>query len=201
MADIEGILAFWIGPAAHDPVESDKRSKIWYGGDKKTDQTIGSEFGAALKLAEAGELDNWAETIKGSLALIILLDQFSRNLYRGTAMAYKNDQKAVQLAQQATQTDQHLSLSLIERVFLYHPFHHSESLADQETAVRLFTLLLNDADQSWQKQMRSFADYAKGHRDIVKQFDRFPHRNQVLGRKNTDEENSYLEQNGKRFGQ
>ena len=202
-ADIEYILEFWIGPAAHDAIASSKRNALWYRSNPKADDIIRGQFGKLLSVAEANGPDDkhWQATGRGSLALVILLDQFSRNIYRGTAQAFKNDEHALQSTLFAIDQKQDLHLACIERIFLYHPLHHCESLANQDRAVELFSLLERTAPRQWRKQMGRFVHYAELHRDIVRTFGRFPHRNSLLGRENTRQEQVYLDEHNHRFGQ
>ena len=201
MSGVEEILEFWIGPAADDAIESSNRSRLWYASSIEADDLIADKFRLLLSQAEAGELDDWTENARGSLALVVLLDQFTRNIYRGKPDAFRNDNKALKAASHATDLGQDLTLSLLERAFMYHPFEHSEILVDPERSVELFGHLELTAPEAWQKQMRSFADYARIHNDVIKTFGRFPHRNAVLGRDNSSAEKRYLEKGGRRFGQ
>jgi len=201
MDNAAAILDFWIGPASHDPLESQKRSKLWFNSTPAKDRKLKKQFGDLLKRAEHDELDHWSDTVCGSLALVILLDQFSRNLYRGTAAAFQNDAKALRIAKNTVDRGQDLELSLLQRAFLYHPFEHSESLQSQHASVRLFSTLEQSAPEAWFKQLSSFADHARAHCKIIEEFGRYPHRNDALGRQSTEAERHYLERGGKRFGQ
>jgi len=198
---IDSILDFWIGTASEDVIASKKRSKLWYQATGTIDASIKENYSDLLLQAEQRELGHWASCAKGSSALVILLDQFSRNIYRSTEKAFRNDEYALQITEASIDSEQHLELSLIERAFLYHPFKHSESLLAQDQSIELFHNLVRDAPKPWQHQMRSFARHAKDHRKIILQFGRFPHRNKILGRANTIEEQDYLNHNNNRFGQ
>lgn len=143
-------------------------------------------FADALRAAKAGAFDHWAETARGMLALIVLLDQFSRNLHRGSPDSFAADAQARALARDAVARGFDRLLHPVERSFVYLPFEHSEDLADQDEFVRLFEamrLALGD----------STVEYAYRHRDLIRRFGRFPHRNAVLGRPSTAEELRYLE--------
>jgi uncharacterized protein (DUF924 family) len=124
----EAILKFWIGTAALDSEAAKNRSKRWYTSSADDDEAMSVQFGATLKQAERGALADWQKTPQGRLALVILLDQMSRNIYRGTAQAYANDAHALDLASQMVDAGEHLQLTNIEQVFLFHPFEHAESL-------------------------------------------------------------------------
>lgn len=170
----DDVLAFWFEDDA-----SQYREK-WFQKDVDFDASC-TRFSDALRSAKAGALDHWCETQRGTLALIILLDQFSRNLHRDSAEAFAADTKARSLARAAVAQGLDQSLTSFELTFLYLPFEHSELLADQDELVRLFTPLGEDLSK-----------YAVEHRDVIKRFGRFPHRNAALGRECTPEEIAYL---------
>lgn len=194
------IVDFWLRDAVSDPAAAKARTKVWYGGKSTVDRQIRDQFGETLTLAEKSKLDEWRDSSEGTLALVILLDQFSRNLYRRTGDAFRNDNKALKIAKSAVEQGLDRELSWIGRVFLYHPFHHAESLEAQDQGVELFEEVYREAPPEWAKLLYTFVDYARGHRDIVRRFGRFPHRNQALERANTIEEDEYLE-TAKRYGQ
>jgi uncharacterized protein (DUF924 family) len=185
MACAIDVLQFWFadGPATD--------RKVWFETDVAFD-TACADFSAARDLAKTGALDAWAETPKGGLALIILLDQFSRNLHRGTAEAFAADTKARSIARAMLARGFDQALTTVERMFVYLPFEHSEDLADQDLSVRLFAALDAAAGDD-------VHDYAERHRDVIRRFGRFPHRNAALGRANTPEEDAYLAEPGAGF--
>lgn len=157
----------------------------WFKSDSALDRSIEKRFGETLKKASKGELYKWRESIKGRLAEIILLDQFSRNIYRGRKGAFDLDNMALVLAQEAVKDENADTLSDIELSFLYMPFMHSESLKIQEEfSMKLFT------KKGLEKRYR----YAKEHYQTIKKFGRFPYRNKVLNRKSTVEELNYLKE-------
>lgn len=198
---IHEVLDFWIGPAADDPEAARSRGKLWYQSTPVADEDIRRRFGDTVMRAARGELDDWQSSPDGALALVILLDQFSRNLYRGTAGAFDNDAKAASIAEAAIAAGRDRRMSWIGRAFLYHPFEHSERLERQERSVDLFKALTEEAPPRWQKQLAGFYEYAVEHREVVRRFGRFPHRNAVLGRKSTPDEDAYLASGAKRYGQ
>jgi uncharacterized protein (DUF924 family) len=198
---IDDILDYWIGAAAHQANEAKRRGKLWYQSTPASDDALRQQFGADLAAAERGELDDWQSSPSGSLALVILLDQFSRNLYRGTAAAFANDAAALTVAERVIDAGADRTLSYIGRAFLYHPFEHAESKAAQDRSVELFTDLANTAPAEWQGQLNGFLSYARDHRQVVHRFGRFPHRNRTLQRESTAEEETYLRDGGKRYGQ
>ena len=185
---IRDILDFWFLPL-DDPGHGKPR-EIWWKSTPELDDEIRSRFGALIRRAVAGELKQGAETPEGALALIILCDQFTRNIYRKSAAAYCGDAMALVTARAAVARGFHLTVLRDARTFYVTPFHHSENLADQEMSCALFETIA-DAENP---------NYARRHRDIVARFGRFPHRNEVLGRESTAEELEYLK-TAERFGQ
>ncbi|MBT1065636.1 DUF924 family protein [Bowmanella sp. Y26] len=199
--EADGILMYWFGEIRDGLAESGK-SGIWYGADPQTDKHIRKAYASLLEQAYQGKLDNWLQTAKGRLAQILLFDQFSRNIHRGTAQAFAYDEKALGLCLEGITLGHDQQLSLIERIFFYHPLEHAEQQDIQALSVQQFSLLASLYTEGEQLQMASNAlRYAIEHRDIIARFGRFPHRNQVLGRVASEEEQNYLQHGGKRFGQ
>ncbi len=197
----DDVMQYWLGSAAHDPGAVPRQSKLWYGSDTTVDEEIRDRFGATLHQAETHQLRHWQTHAEGSLALVILLDQFTRNLSRGTAEAWHNDPLALAIAGQAVSREQHLALPYVGRLFLYHPFHHAESLPMQHRYVELCKELHESVDGPWQEQLQSFQVYAESHAAIIQRFGRFPHRNRALGRTSTTMEISFLNEDSRTFGQ
>ena len=198
--DIERIHNFWLGDI-EDGFSPPEKNKLWYAGGEEIDSQIKENFGALLTQAENKKLNHWSTTIKGRLALIILLDQFSRNIYRGSADAFKNDPQALDIALDGINKKEHLSLTPVEQSFLYMPLEHSESLENQNLCVELFTALKKSLPVEKTEGVQGWLDYAVIHRDIVEKFGRFPHRNKILERESTQEEIDYLTEGGHTFGQ
>jgi uncharacterized protein (DUF924 family) len=190
---IDEIHDFWFGELDENGLCASDRSALWFGANDTTDTHCRARFGAALAQALRGELDRWAETDRGLIALIVLLDQFSRNIHRGTAQAFAGDPHALALAQEAIHDGRHRQLPLIHRVFLYLPLEHCEDLAVQEQAVALFTAL---AQSTSLPQFEQFTRYAAAHRDVIARFGRFPHRNAILGRASSAAELAWLAAHG-----
>lgn len=190
------VLEFWLGPAPDDPASVAKASKRWYIADDGFDAEIRDRFGAAIEQAQRGSFADWAETPEGALALVILLDQFPRNAYRGTADAFAGDPVALAVAGRVVERGVDRELACPGRAFLYHPFEHSEDPEDQERSVVLFETLAAEAPKEWREFARDFVPYAHAHRDVVARFGRFPHRNEILGRVDTPEERAYLDGGG-----
>lgn len=186
------ILAFWFGRPG-EPGHGQPRNE-WFRKDAAFDETIRSRFLPDVEAALAGRLTTWADSPQGLLALLILLDQFPRNLFRGTARMFDGDAQARSLAERALAQGWDKNLSSVERLFVYLPFEHSEALADQERSVALFAALAAEAPGN-----DGFLDYAWRHHDVIARFGRFPHRNAALGRPSTPEETTYLAQPGSGF--
>ncbi len=176
----ENIIDFWF-------TEID--SKLWWKKDNEFDALINQRFSAVLQHAERGELYPWRENSLGRLAEIIVLDQFSRNIYRDTAQAFANDAVALVLAQEALRADARKTLSATQQAFLFMPYMHSESALMHSIAVQLFS----------EPGLEGNLDFEHKHKAIIDRFGRYPHRNTVLGRRSTPEELEFLEQPGSSF--
>ena len=199
--DPEDILQFWFGDAAEAPAKAEARMPLWFDVSPKTDAGIRARFGTTVEAAERGELASWAGSRRPALALVVLLDQFSRNIWRGTARAFAQDAQALDVARQMVAAGFFGELAPIEQVFLTLPFEHSESLDAQREAVRLCREVAAMAPPDWRPFMESFLPYAEQHHELIARFGRFPHRNAVLGRVSTPEEEAYLAGGGETFGQ
>ena len=198
------VLDFWFGDAASDPEAAKARSSFWYAGAasaKEIDREIAQRFGDLVRAAAAGELDAWATTARGLLALVILLDQFPRNLGRGTARAFEHDERALELTREGVARGHLEELRPVEQLFLLMPYQHVEDLAMQREGALLYDRLAAEAPAAWRPYLEYTRDYARRHLAIVERFGRFPHRNEVLGREPTPAERAYLESGGERFGQ
>lgn len=182
----EEVLDYWFGPG--DTVSDEVRQR-WFKKSEATDRDIRERFGDAVARAGRGELDEWAATPRGRLALVILLDQFTRNIHRERPEAFACDAKAQRLVSEGLGRGDDRELSAAQRAFLYMPLMHAEDFELQNRGVALFEA----AGQG------SFADYARRHRDIIERFGRFPHRNAVLGRESTTEELEFLREPGSFF--
>lgn len=187
----EAILTFWFGIQGSN--EYGKPQKFWFVKDLELDLKIKNMFESIYLRAKAGELDHWSQEALGCLALIIVLDQFSRNMYRGKPQAFVTDSQALVLAEYAITKEYDRVLLPVQRWFLYLPYEHSENLANQYVAVELFSTLIDDPDS------QSSIEYAKRHFEIIQDFGRFPHRNQILGRESTPEEIAFLKKPGSGF--
>ena len=200
-ARIDAILTFWFKEQELSAPQIDRRMDIWFGEDKAFDHEIREEFTADVEQATAGELDHWAQDPRGRLALIILLDQFRRNIHRGTASAYEKDMVALKLCVEGAMAKKDKGLTPIQRVFFYMPLQHAESRKVQAKSTAIFNKLAEAVSPTLQETFLTVAQFAELHRDIVERFGRFPHRNMVLGRENTPEEDEYLAGDSPDFGQ
>jgi len=186
----EAVLAFWF---------AEESAARWFAGDAAFDAQIRCRFAAVVEAAAEGKLDGWARTPLGWLALLIVLDQFSRNLYRRDARAWAQDARALSLAQAGIARGDDRQLPPLQRVFTYLPLEHAEDLALQDRSVALFEALRAEVGPQQRASFEGFLDYARRHREVIARFGRFPHRNAVLGRASTAEEALYLAQPGAGF--
>lgn len=198
---IEAVLTFWFKEAELSAPQIDRRMDIWFGEDPVFDHEIKKEFADDVEAASEGQLDHWAHQPRGRLALILLLDQFRRNIYRNTAKAYARDKAALKLCVEGAMAKKDKGLSAIERVFFYMPLQHAESRKVQAKSVELYNKLAQAVTPTHRETFGTIAQFAELHRDIIEQFGRFPHRNKVLGRRNTPEEDEYLAGDAPDFGQ
>lgn len=199
--EIDRIIDFWLGPCLESPETAAGRRDWWYRGGAPVDAEIEARFGPLVARACDRALMDWQETPDGAFALILLLDQFTRNLYRNTPDAYAGDACAFEVVNRAIDRGLDRALHPVSRIWLYHPFHHAESVEDQDRGLDLLRALRESAQADWRPYIeRSIKGWTR-HRDIVARFGRFPHRNAVLGRTSTDAETAFLAENGESFGQ
>jgi uncharacterized protein (DUF924 family) len=194
MSDSEApqrVLDFWFGTPGS--AEAGTARDVWFKKTSTFDQECRDRFEALHRAAAAGALDDWTGTPHNALALVILLDQFSRNIYRDTAQAFACDAKALEVAREAIARGFDRELTPLERMFLYLPFEHSEDLADQDRSVELFSSLQRFPET------QTTPEYAQAHRAVIQRFGRFPHRNAILSRPSTPEEERYLAEGGARW--
>lgn len=189
----EALLELWLGPECERDAPQDAVRKRWFEKSPELDARLLREHGADLEAAERGTYDDWAQTPRGRLALIILLDQLTRNLHRGTGAMFDNDDKALALARQGVELGEDRGLRAAERNFLYMPFMHSERLADQDRSIELFGQLAREAPTL------DATEWAVKHREVIARFGRFPHRNNLLDRTSTPDEVLFLQQPGSSF--
>lgn len=195
----EDVLAFWFGPEAGDSATAESQKKLWWSKDAVVDAEIRERFGALVAAAAGGAHREWAREPRGRLALILLFDQFPRNIYRDTPQAFAHDGLALRLALDGIAAEADRSLRAIERVFFYLPLEHAESPEMQERSVALFEGLRDSVAEADRSAFDGYLDFARRHRDIVQRFGRFPHRNLILGRASTAEETAFLQLPGSGF--
>lgn len=191
-ARIDAILTFWFREQALSAPQIDRRMDVWFGEDSVFDHEIKKEFADDVEKASAGRLDHWAEEPRGRLALIIILDQFRRNIYRGTTDAFALDKAALKLCVEGAMAKKDKGLTPIQQVFFYMPLQHAESKKVQAKSVAIFSRLAEAVSPTYRETFETIATFAELHHDIIEQFGRFPHRNKLLGRENTPEEDEYL---------
>ncbi len=193
------VLAYWFGTGTTDAEIVAEKAGLWFRKSDEVDNEIRERFGPYVEAARSGRLEDWTETPCGALALVIVCDQFPRNIYRGSGDAFALDARARALTRRLLDTNTHRELRRIERVFVYLPLEHSETLADQDECVALYEALAAEAAADGAEGFAGYVDYAVRHRDIIARFGRFPHRNAALGRESTDEEREFLTQPGSSF--
>lgn len=193
------IIEFWFGPTAEDHVVAERQAELWWGKSAPIDQQIGDRFQAVVDSALNGQLDAWASSPTGRLALVITLDQFTRTIWRDSDRAFSGDEQALKLSLESLQNGQDVKLSPIQRVFLYMPLEHAESLEHQDQSVEMFRALAASAPKAASKIFDGYVDFAVRHQEIVARFGRFPHRNALLGRNSTSEELDFLSRPGSSF--
>ena len=199
-ASLDEVHRFWFADTLDDPAAAIERNKIWFGTSAQFDDACG-HFEPAIGAAARGELDEWERTPRSSVSLVIVLDQFPRNVYRGTAAAFAHDALALQATRRALAAGHLDRLSVPERAFLLMPFQHVEDVAIQREGVALFEHSHAAAPAEWKTFAQNNLDFARKHLEIVERFGRFPHRNAVLGRPSTAEEVEYLASKPDSFGQ
>jgi uncharacterized protein (DUF924 family) len=192
------VLDFWFGPDPLSPEHFTERLHLWFGGDDppeviaERDALVASRFKPLMDEAASGALDHWAGSPHRLLALVLLLDQFPRHVYRGRARAYAQDSRALAFTLHALTTGADATLSVAGRLFLYLPLQHAESAAMQEESISAYRRLLEDAPGQHKKLFQSVLDFALQHQQVVARFGRFPHRNAALSRRSTPEETEFL---------
>jgi len=193
------LLDWWFGPGdrACDIVRD--RHRLWFGYRPEQDEEARQRFGRLCDEAARGGLDDWSRSDPGWLALILLLDQLPRMIHRGTPRVFAGDDRAQQLVHAGMEQGRDRALSPIQRVFVYLVLEHAEHLPDQELAVMQFTVLRDLADEQDRPAFDEFLDYAERHREVIRRFGRFPHRNAILGRLSSEAERDYLARPGAGF--
>lgn len=193
------ILDFWFGSEPTDAAVAKARTALWWQKNAETDARMRERFQELVDAVGAGAHREWLATPHGALALILITDQFPRNIYRDTPQAFAFDPLALEFARQTIDAGLDRALRPIERVFCYLPFEHSETLADQERAVALFSALHEAVIPENKELFAGYLDFAVRHRAVIERFGRFPHRNRILQRPSTAAEIVFLQQPGSSF--
>ena len=216
MDDALRVREFWFGKSltgalpgqgelASQAVALNRRASLWFESNPQLlgqqDELIRSQFQELVERAGRGELAGWADSPRRRLSLIILLDQFPRQIYRGTARAFAYDSEALGLTLSGMQLAADGALNLIERLFFYMPLQHTEATEVQDESVAAFRRLVAESPAQLRSTFEEALEWAENHRSLIRQFGRFPHRNAILGRESTPEEQAYLKKNGESFGQ
>ena len=207
MDEARQVRGFWFGKLPMTAQALNQRLALWFPGDESAagvrdrDEAIRARFGDLAERAARGELASWADSPRRCLSLIILLDQFPRNLYRGTARAFACDEAALAITLSGMQSAADGALDIVERIFFYMPLRHSEVREVQDESVAAYRRLLMEAPQELRGAFEGELKSAEKHRAIIERFGRFPHRNRVLERGNTPEEEAWLRPGGVRMGQ
>lgn len=196
----QDVLDFWFGDGLQHDWPSQDLNPLWFGGGAEQDDQIRQRFGALVASALGGGLSEWESALTTRLALVIVLDQFSRNVHRSQAQAFAGDARAQQLVLATLAAREDETLARVGRVFLYMPLMHAEDIALQARCVERFTALHDNSPPALREKLASNLRFAREHRDTVARFGRFPHRNAALGRESSDAELAFLK-TGPRYGQ
>jgi len=191
--DARRILEFWFRGRETDSPGLDSRMKQWFGSDEVFDSEIREAFSEEVERAASGQRRDWIKSPRGRLAVILLLDQFPRNIHRGSAAAFGHDGKALALTLDGIRLGLDRHLTPLERAFFYMPLQHAENIKVQALAVKAYNGLAELVDDTRRETFQTMAEFAELHHDIIERFGRFPHRNAVLGRANTADESAFLD--------
>lgn len=197
---IERTLNFWFGRLDKNGLPDEVKKQRWWQSTPEFDRTISDQFGSWIDQAVNLQLNHWLDTAEGRLANILLLDQFCRNVFRASPKAFQGDVQAEALVHQQLKLGEP-DLPLVFQIFLFMPLMHSEQLSSQRLGLDQFQRLLAKANTYQRPLLEGVVSSAQTHHDIIAQFGRFPHRNQVLGRLTTEQEQAWLDNGGPRFGQ
>jgi uncharacterized protein (DUF924 family) len=193
------ILAFWFGDEPARAATNPDCARLWWSRQPAVDEAMRLRFGGLVQQAGSGALNAWAATPEGRLALILLADQFTRNIHRGTPAAFALDPLARGWALEGIDNGAFAALLPIQRLFTLMPLEHAESLPLQDRCVGLMTALRDSVGEAERQSFDGFVDYAERHREVIRRFGRFPHRNAILGRASTPEETAFLQTPGSSF--
>ena len=207
MDEARKVREFWFGKLPLPPEELERRMKIWFGDGlspeelQEWDDSIHAQFEPLVRQAIDGELAAWGDGPRRRMSLILLLDQFPRNIYRGTARAFAGDEQALALALSGMNSGADAALDPVERLFFYMPLQHAEARDVQDESVAACRRLVMEAPDALKATFASSLEYAERHQKVIHRFGRFPHRNKILGRASTPEELTWLKEGGESFSQ
>jgi uncharacterized protein (DUF924 family) len=202
MDEARQVRDFWFGKLPMTAQTLDQRRKFWFPADespdvrRNRDKSVRARFGGLVERALRGDLASWADSPRRCLSLLILLDQFPRNIYRGTVRAFAGDDRAVAIALSGMESAADGALDVVERIFFYMPLQHCEAREVQEESVASYRRLLMEAPQELRGTFEESLKAAENHRSIIERFGRFPHRNRTLERVSTREEEVWLSTGG-----
>lgn len=192
---------YWFGPVEDWLQVIHNNSQRWFEKGQELDVEIRNRFASDLNSARAGELDGWQDSSIGIMALVLLLDQFPRHVFRGHAAAFACDGQALEICLRGIEQGIDVTLSPVQQSFYYLPMEHAEDISMHDRCVEIMQQRSREASQAFQAYMANTLEYARQHRKIIQRFGRYPHRNEVLGRTSTQEELDYLADGAARFGQ
>lgn len=197
----QSVLDFWFTSEPLAPADAQARMPFWFGTEASSnlDYDIERRFGKLVSMAAKGSFSAWKNSADELLALVILLDQFPRNLYRNSPKAFATDGDALALTKFGLSKNYQSQLSPIHASFLLMPFQHCENLNDQNEGLEAYAALASNCSEEWTELIEGIGKYAKRHQAVIEKFGRFPHRNAVLDREPTPEEQAYLDAGGDRF--
>jgi uncharacterized protein (DUF924 family) len=198
-SDAQDVLAFWLGAWPVDSAALQRAQPTWFQKNEAFDADLRQRFGGTIAAALAGQHDAWADTAQGRLALLIVLDQFTRNSFRGKPESFAGDDRALRIALEGIARGHDIAVPPMPRTFCYLPLEHAEDAAMQSRSVALFQALRDAPDAQPKPGFDGSLDYAHKHQDVIRRFGRFPHRNAILGRASTPDELAYLAQPGSGF--
>lgn len=185
-------MSFWFGALDEAGAPEPEVAKRWFRPTPALDAEMAERFGDRVGEALERRIEGWKATSRGRLALVLLLDQFTRNVYRSSARAFAGDARALAIAREGIDVGEDRALRTIERSFLYLPFMHAENLRDQDRSVALFASLCTEASPELRPRVEASYEFALSHREAIRRFGRFPARNEILGRRSTPEEQAFL---------